>query len=100
MSESASSSKATIQETVFYEGGPARGDLVVGLLLALTILGLPLAVAAFVLGLNLLGMRYAKIFMSKIGMTPLLVLGAVFGVLQVALGVEMMANGWQAWSTH
>ena len=48
MSESASSNKATIQETVFYEGGPARGDLVVGLLLALTILGLPLAVAAFV----------------------------------------------------
>jgi small neutral amino acid transporter SnatA (MarC family) len=36
--------------------------------------------------------------MQKVGMTPLLVLGAVFGVLQVALGVEMMANGWQAWS--
>jgi multiple antibiotic resistance protein len=48
--------------------------------------------------LNLLGMRYAHAFMEKIGMTPLLVLGAVFGVLQVALGVEMMANGWQAWS--
>jgi small neutral amino acid transporter SnatA (MarC family) len=27
------------------------------------------------------------------------VLGAVFGVLQVALGVEMMADGWQAWNT-
>jgi multiple antibiotic resistance protein len=36
--------------------------------------------------------------MEKIGMTPLLVLGAVFGVLQVALGVEMMANGFEAWS--
>jgi hypothetical protein len=41
-------SKATIQETVFYEGGPARGDLIFGLLLALTLLGLPLAVGALV----------------------------------------------------
>lgn len=54
------------------------------------------AVAAFVMVLNLLGMRYAHAFMEKIGMTPLLVLGAVFGVLQVALGVEMMGHGWQA----
>jgi multiple antibiotic resistance protein len=57
-----------------------------------------LGVAALMLGLNFLGMRYAHLFMEKIGMTPLLVLGAVFGVLQVALGVEMMANGWQAWT--
>lgn len=57
-----------------------------------------LAIAALVLLLNLIGMRYAHVFMEKIGMTPLLVLGAVFGVLQVALGVEMMANGWAAWS--
>lgn len=56
------------------------------------------AVAWFVLLLNLIGMRYAHAFMEKVGMTPLLVLGAVFGVLQVALGVEMMANGWRAWS--
>lgn len=49
MTESVSpSSKATVQETVFYEGGPARGDLIVGVLLALSLLGLPLAVAAFV----------------------------------------------------
>lgn len=57
-----------------------------------------LAVAGLMMVLNLLGMRYAHVFMQKIGMTPLLVLGAVFGVLQVALGVEMMVNGWQAWS--
>lgn len=57
-----------------------------------------LAVAALVLLLNLIGMRFAQWFMEHIGMTPLLVLGAVFGVLQVALGVEMMANGWQAWN--
>jgi nitrogen fixation protein len=40
--------KARIQETVFYEGGPAKGDLIFGLLLAITILGLPLAVGALV----------------------------------------------------
>jgi multiple antibiotic resistance protein len=57
-----------------------------------------LATAALVLLLNLAGMRYAHVFMEKIGMTPLLVLGAVFGVLQVALGVEMVANGWAALS--
>jgi multiple antibiotic resistance protein len=56
------------------------------------------ACAALILLLNLVGMRYAHVFMERIGMTPLLVLGAVFGVLQVALGVEMMANGWQAWN--
>ena len=57
-----------------------------------------LATAALMLLLNLTGIRYAHVFMARIGMTPLLVLGAVFGVLQVALGVEMMANGWQAWA--
>ena len=57
-----------------------------------------LAVAGLMMLLNLLGMRYAHWFMERVGMTPLLVLGAVFGVLQVALGVEMMANGWQAWA--
>lgn len=59
-----------------------------------------LTVAALMLLLNLLGMRYAHWFMEKVGMTPLLVLGAVFGVLQVALGIEMMANGWQTWAAR
>ncbi len=31
--------------------------------------------------------------MATVGMVPLLVLGAVFGVLQVALGIEMMLSG-------
>lgn len=57
------------------------------------------SVAALMMLLNLVGMRYAHAFMEKIGMIPLLVLGAVFGVLQVALGIEMIGNGWQAWST-
>jgi hypothetical protein len=37
-----------IQETVFYEGGPARGDLIVGLLFGLTLIGIPFAVASIV----------------------------------------------------
>ncbi|MFO0118814.1 MAG: PH domain-containing protein, partial [Cyanobium sp.] len=35
-------------ETVYYEGGPARGDLIVGLILCLTLVGLPLGVGAIV----------------------------------------------------
>lgn len=54
-----------------------------------------LAVAALMLFLDYVGMRVARWFMATIGMTPLLVLGAVFGVLQVALGVQMMADGWK-----
>ena len=37
-----------IQEEVFYEGGPAKGDLIINLLAGLTILGLPFAFAAIV----------------------------------------------------
>ncbi|MFM7314621.1 MAG: PH domain-containing protein [Cyanobium sp.] len=44
-----------IDETVWYEGGPARGDLIVGLILAITIVGIPLAVGAIV---RALWMRY------------------------------------------
>jgi multiple antibiotic resistance protein len=57
-----------------------------------------LAVGGLMMLLNIWGMRNAQWFMEKVGMTPLLVLGAVFGVLQVALGIEMMSNGWAAWS--
>ncbi|MFQ6537576.1 MULTISPECIES: PH domain-containing protein [Aphanothece] len=41
-------SPAEIQETVFFEGGPARGDLIVNLLFGLTVIGLPFAVGAIV----------------------------------------------------
>ena len=37
-----------IKEDVFYEGGPAKSDLVINLLAGLTILGLPFAFAAIV----------------------------------------------------
>jgi hypothetical protein len=47
-SPSSGSPKVQIQEEVFYEGGPARGDLIVGLLLALTLVGLPIAVGSIV----------------------------------------------------
>jgi hypothetical protein len=39
---------AQIQETVFYEGGPARGDLILNLLFGLTLIGIPFAVGAIV----------------------------------------------------
>jgi hypothetical protein len=38
----------SIQETVFYEGGPALGDLILNLLFGLTLIGLPFAVGAIV----------------------------------------------------
>ena len=38
----------SIQEATFYEGGPARGDLIFNLLLGLTLIGLPFAVGAIV----------------------------------------------------
>ena len=44
----APASAASINETVFYEGGPALGDLISNLLFALTIIGIPFAVAALV----------------------------------------------------
>ncbi|MEB3317968.1 MAG: PH domain-containing protein [Cyanobacteriota bacterium] len=39
---------ASSQESVFYEGGPAKGDLILNLLFGLTLIGLPFAVAAVV----------------------------------------------------
>ena len=38
----------SIQEETFYDGGPARGDLIFNLLLGLTLIGLPFAVGAIV----------------------------------------------------
>jgi hypothetical protein len=37
-----------VEETVFYEGGPARGDLIFNLMLGLTLIGIPFAVGAIV----------------------------------------------------
>ena len=39
---------STIEETVYYEGGPAKGDLIFNLLFGLTLIGIPFAVGAIV----------------------------------------------------
>ena len=39
---------ASINEEVFYEGGPAKGDLITNLLFGFTLIGLPFAVGALV----------------------------------------------------
>ena len=39
---------AEIQESVFYEGGPSKGDLIFNLLLGLTLIGIPFAVGGIV----------------------------------------------------
>ena len=38
----------TIQEDVHYEGGPARGDLILNMLLGFTLIGLPFTIGAIV----------------------------------------------------
>ncbi len=40
--------KLEISETVFYDGGPAKGDLIINLLFGLTLIGIPFAVGAIV----------------------------------------------------
>lgn len=50
-------------------------------------------VVATILAVNLLAMILAGVFMRTIGMSPLLVLGSVFGVLQAAMGVEFLTSG-------
>lgn len=52
-----------------------------------------LGAALGIIGLDLIAMLGASAFMRRVGMTPLVILGAVFGVLQVALGVEMIVSG-------
>lgn len=57
-----------------------------------------LGVALGIMTLNLLAMLFAHRIMRAIGPVPLTILGAVFGVLQVALGVEMIASGASLWA--
>ena len=42
------STKATTSEEIFYEGGPARGDLIFNLLIGFTIIFLPFTIGAIV----------------------------------------------------
>jgi multiple antibiotic resistance protein len=52
-----------------------------------------MAVVFAIMMLNLAAMLGARLFMERIGSAPLVVLGAVFGVLQAAMGVEMIISG-------
>lgn len=51
-----------------------------------------------ILALNVAAMVYAHAFMTRIGMAPLVVLGSVFGILQVALAIQMIVSGARAFS--
>jgi multiple antibiotic resistance protein len=46
-----------------------------------------------IMTINLIAMLFAHVFMAKVGPAPLIVLGAVFGVLQAALGLQFILNG-------
>jgi len=52
-----------------------------------------MGVAAGLMTLNFGAMLAANWFMRVVGPAPLVVLGAVFGVLQVAMGVQMIISG-------
>ncbi len=52
-----------------------------------------MGVVVAIMLLNFVAMLGAQWFMARIGAAPLLVLGAVFGVLQAAMGVEMLVSG-------
>lgn len=52
-----------------------------------------LAIIAALMGVNVLAMLSSNWFMRVIGPAPLIILGAIFGVLQAAMGVEMIFSG-------
>lgn len=52
-----------------------------------------LGVIALIVTANLAAMLLSHAFMRHIGPAPLQVLGAVFGVLQAAMGIEMLLSG-------
>lgn len=59
---------------------------------SLSVLGLAVAVMA----LNLLAMLFVRPIIRGIGVLPLQILGAVLGILQVALALQLMADALQA----
>jgi multiple antibiotic resistance protein len=67
---------------IFTSAFPANGE-------RLAILGVAVAIMA----LNIAAMLLARVFMHRVGTAPLLLLGSVFGVLQVALGIEILTDG-------
>jgi multiple antibiotic resistance protein len=54
-----------------------------------------LGLGLLILAMNWLAMRYSKTIIAAIGPTTLQLMGAVFGVLQVALGVEFVMDAYR-----
>ncbi len=52
-----------------------------------------LGVIAGIMVANYAAMRISHWFMRVVGAVPLLILGAIFGVLQAAMGIEMILSG-------
>ena len=75
---------AVVLPIIFAAAAPTLANKVI-------ILGLGL----LILAVNWLAMRYSKAIMSAIGPSPLQLMGAVFGVLQVALGVEFVLDAFR-----
>jgi len=89
MSKSALGSAGTpIEESVFYEGGPARGDLLLNLLFGLTLIGIPFAVGAIV---RALWLRF------RITSRRIEVNGGWMGVYSQIREVRSVPRGFGAW---
>ena len=52
-----------------------------------------MAALATIFAVDIVAMILADRFMRHIGMAPLIILGAIFGILQVALGIEVFSKG-------
>jgi len=54
-----------------------------------------LGLGAIILALNWLALRYAKATVARIGHTPFDLIGAIFAVLQIALGIQFVIDAWR-----
>lgn len=56
-----------------------------------------IGLAVLIMAINYAALLAAPRIMAVVGMLPLLILGSVFGILQVALGVHMVLSGLRQW---
>lgn len=54
-----------------------------------------LGLGAIILALNWLALRYSKAVVAKVGRTPFDLIGAIFAVLQTALGTQFVIDAWR-----
>jgi multiple antibiotic resistance protein len=54
-----------------------------------------LVLGTIILAMNLGALRYSKRIVATIGRTPLELIGAIFAVLQTALGVQLVIDAWK-----